>query len=263
MSEPSVEIREPKILLWDIETSHNVVAVFQLNNNDWIQPENILQERFVICASWKELGVPGVRSVSLLDDSSRFQADPTDDYYVMATLHEVLSDADVLIAHNGDSFDLKYVKTRMAIHGLPPLPPITTIDTLTVAKRNFMFNSNKLDYIGKMLGCGRKKSTGGGLWLRVLKGDDKAVKDMVAYNKHDVILLEKVFLKLRPYCANHVNRELFGKTGCPRCGSAKIQSRGFHRAISRVYRRFQCQECSGWFKSAANEKGVTTRVRTL
>ena len=33
---------EPRIVLWDIETTHNRVAVFKLFGEDYISPENIL-----------------------------------------------------------------------------------------------------------------------------------------------------------------------------------------------------------------------------
>lgn len=174
-------------------------------------PASILSERYIICAGWKWEGESKVHTVSVLDDPKRFEANPHDDYYVVSKLQDVLGEAGVLVHHNGDSFDQRYVATRALIHGMPPTPPVTTIDTCKVAKCKFLFNSNKLDYIAKVLGVGRKKVTSPGLWMRVLQGDPKAVKEMVgAYNKQDVLLLEKVFKKLQPYIPNHVNRELFG-----------------------------------------------------
>lgn len=253
-----------KVLYWDIETSQNLVAVFQLANNDWIDPSNIVRERYIICAGWLWAGEKKVHTVSVLDDPKRYDKDPYDDEYVVRQLHKVLSEADVIIGHNSDSFDKRYVDTRALVHGLAPLPPITSVDTYKIAKSKFMLNSNKLNYIGGLLKVGEKLPTTPGLWMRVLKGEKKAIRDMVTYNKQDVLLLERVFLKLRPYASNHINRELFGETGCPRCGHHKIQSRGVHKAISRVYRRWQCQnpKCMGWFKSTKAEPG-TTRFRIL
>jgi hypothetical protein len=253
----------PRIILWDIETSHNIVAVFQLQNQDWIQPENILQERHIICAAWKLLNENKIESVSLLDDPKLYKEDPHDDFFVCKKLHDVLMNADAIVHHNGNKFDIKYVETRMLMHGLSPLPPIPMIDTYQVAKTRFLFNSNKLDYLGHLLEVGRKKPTTNGLWLRVLQGDKSAIREMVAYNKQDVALLERVFLKLQPYIANHLNRQLFGKSGCPRCGSLKVQSRGVHRAVTRVYNRFQCQKCGGWFRSLKNIENTTTPTRVL
>lgn len=254
---------EPRILIYDIETSLETVAVFGLKYNDFIDPASIITERHVVCVCWQWLGEHKVHSVSLLDDPRRFARDPHDDKHVLTVFHGVISDADVIVAHNGDNFDYKYLKTRMLFHGLPALPPVTSIDTYKIAKQHLLFNSNKLDYLGKFLGFGGKKPTPKGLWMDVLNGSRKAIKVMVDYNKRDVTLLRDVFLKLRPYIPNHLNRELFGKIGCPRCGSKHVQSRGVHRAISRVYQRFQCQKCSGWFRAVKNDKNVSTKTRVL
>ena len=252
----------PRILFWDIETSLQTATIFQLAHNDWINPDALVSERHMICASWKWAGEKKVYAVSTLDDPKRYAKDCHDDLHVVRTLHEVLSEADVIVHHNGDSFDKRYLDTRILQLGLKPLPPMTSIDTYKVAKSKFMFNSNKLDYIGKYLGLGEKIKTTPGLWMKVLNGDKAAVKEMVTYNKQDVILLEAVFNKLQPYCANHINRELFGGIGCPRCGSTDIQSRGTHKAITKIYQRFCCNECSGWFRLLKGEPGAT-KYRTL
>jgi DNA polymerase III alpha subunit (gram-positive type) len=251
-----------RFILYDIETTHNVAAIFQLKNQDYIQPENILAERYIVCAGWKELGKSRIHSVSVLDDPKRFKRDSSDDYYVVKKLHDVLSQADVIIAHNGDQFDLKFTEARILIHGLSPLPTIPKIDTLKIARDRFLFNANNLNYLGKILGVGGKKHTGNGLWLRVLNGDVSAIREMVRYNKQDVALLERVFLKFQPYINNHVNRQLLGETGCPRCGSANVQSRGTHKAITRTYQRFQCQACGGWYRLLKAE-GQSTKYRVL
>ncbi len=258
MSSPS-----PRVLIYDIETSLQLAAIFDLRNQDWINPDNLITERHVISVCYKWLGEKTIHSISLLDDPKRFAKDPHDDTYVVTQFHKVLGEADVIVAHNGNAFDYKYLKTRMLVHDLPALPPVTLIDTYLVAKQQFKFNSNRLNYLGKLLGVGGKAVTPNGLWLDVLKGDRKAINIMVAYNKRDVTLLEDVFLKLRPYMPSHINRELFGFVGCPRCGSKKIQSRGLHRAISRVYRRWQCQDCSGWFRSVENVKMIKPQFRVL
>lgn len=248
---------EPRIVFYDIETTHNLAAIFRLYD-DFTSHENIIQERYIVCAAWKVLGEEKVHAVSTLDNPKLYKADPHNDRHVVETLHRVLGEADVIVGHNGDAYDIKFTEGRMIAHGLPPLPPIPSIDTLKIAKSRLLLNCNKLDYIARYLGLGRKVKTDNSLWLRILKGDKAAIREMVSYNKHDVILLEKVFLKLRPYAANYINRQLFGLTGCPRCGSTHVQSRGTHKAISRTYQRFQCQKCFGWFRSV---KPVIERVK--
>lgn len=264
------EAREPRILWYDIETSLQTAAVFQLAGNDWIRPENLLTERYVISICWQWAGESKIHSVSLLDDPKRFEKDPTDDTHVLEVFHKVYAQADATVAHYGDSFDKKYIMTRMLKHGLEPLPPIPSIDTKKVCKQQFYFNSQSLDYVGKFLGLGGKINTPGGLWLTILKeGSSKkaidAIKTMVVYNKRDVALLRDVYYRLLPYIPNRLNRELFGqKVGCPTCGSLKVQSRGTQHAITRSYRRFQCQgKCKSWFRVLKTDKGSSTQTRVL
>lgn len=251
------------ILYYDIETSLQPVAVFSLLHNDYIRPDNILSERYIISAAWKWGHETKVHAVSVLDDPKRYKRNPHDDKHVVGKLRDQMLKADVIVHHNGDSFDKPYLNTRAMFHKFPPLPPITAIDTKKVAKANFYLNSNSLNYLGKFLGLGQKIHTDADLWLRVLSGERKAIEEMVRYNKQDVILLEKVFEKLQPYVTNHFNRELLGEEGCPRCGSQNVQSRGYHKALSRVYRRWQCQDCAGWFRSVVNERGVKPKYRVL
>lgn len=252
----------PRILLFDIESTHNVVASFDLRD-EYTPHTNILQERYIICACYQWLGENKIHSVSVLDDPKRYAKNPHDDYHVVKTLLDLFEEADVLVGHNADQFDIKYVVTRGLKHGFKPSPPTASIDTYKIAKAKFKFNSNRLDYLARFLGFGKKIHTDVELWLDVLHGSQKAIHQMVTYNKHDVVLLRKVFETFIPYIPNHLSRELFGGIGCPRCGSHKIQSRGVHRAITKVYQRFQCQGCAGWFRELKSTVKQPVKFRVL
>lgn len=252
---------KPRIVLWDIETVMNKVATFRLLNQDMLPHRNILQERYVVSAAWKELGTKKVNSVSVLDFPAVFKKDPNDDTEVLRKLHQVLSAADVIIAHNGDQYDIKFTETRMLIKGFEPLPPIPSIDTLKVARNRFYFNSNRLDYLGQVFGIGHKKSNEEDLWLKVLAGNVHAIKEMVKYNKVDVDLLEQIFLKLQPYVPNHIHRHLFSgqhDISCPQCGSTHYEKRGYRYATTNKYARFYCLDCGRWFRSS---KAVPTKLQ--
>lgn len=255
---------KPRILLWDIETTHNVVAKFSLRE-EYVPHTNIIQERYIVSAAWKILGDPKVHSVSVLDDPERYAKNPHDDFYVVQKLHLEMEKADLIVAHNGDKFDTRWLAGRILFHNLPPLPPIPSIDTYKVAKHAFDLNSYRLDYIGKYLGLGGKKSTPPGLWLKVLQGDRKAIETMLVYNRRDVRLLEDVFKRLRGFVPAHLNLQLIDPDhkGCPRCGSTQVQSRGEHRSITQVYQRFQCVSCGGWFRLRKADKNRTVTNRNL
>ena len=238
-----------KIVLWDLETAPLVVTSWGLFK-PYLSHDNILEDTSLICAAWKDLEEKVVHSVAINP------ADPRNDQRVVEELREALGEADVLVGHNGDKFDLKTFNARLIFHGLKPLPPIKTVDTLKVARKNFRFTSNRLDYLGRFLGVGRKLHTDYSLWLDILlRGDEKALAKMVAYNKQDVLLLQKVYNKLKPYMANHPNRRLCDGEVCPICGvKDSLQKRGFRLTQLSKSQAYQCQVCGGWSKGRSEER---------
>lgn len=189
--------------------------------------------------------------VYTLADFKGYKKDKTNDRLLVKKLWEYLSEADVVIGHNGDGFDIKKSNARFIYHSFMPPAPNKTIDTLKVARRHFKFTSNKLDNLGNILGVGRKVAhEGKHLWLSCMNGDMKAWKTMAKYNKQDVVLLEKVYLKLRPYMTSHPDRNVVDGTKgkCPACGSDKMQKRGYSITTTRKYQRLQCQDCGRWHK---------------
>lgn len=235
---------KPKILLFDIETSPNLGYIW----GKWEQ--NVIafeQEWFMLsfCAKWLD----GKTITRGLIDYPAYVKDKTNDKALVTELWQLFNEADIIIGHNGDKFDVRKSNTRFIEHGLMPPEPYKTIDTLKVAKKYFAFNSNKLDDLGKRLGVGRKIKTGGfELWLACLQGDAKAWQSMKRYNRQDVLLLEQIYLKLRPWITGHPNVSILTQTldGCPSCGSLKLQRRGFGISKTGKYQRFQCKECGAW-----------------
>jgi len=210
-----------------------------------------IQEGYML--SWSAKWLDGKQITKGLCD---YRCKPGDDRLLVKELHDLVSQADVLIAHNGDRFDIKKMNTRFIYHGLPPPEPYKSIDTLKVAKDKFAFNSNKLDDLGNFLGVGRKvKHPGFDLWLGCEAGDEASWHLMKKYNKQDVLLLERIYLKLRPWITNHPNTAvLSGVSGCPNCGSIHLQSRGQGITKTGTYQRYHCQSCGGWSKATKVEK---------
>jgi DNA polymerase elongation subunit (family B) len=181
-----------KVLIYDIETSYNIVSTWRAGYKINIPHYAIIKERAIICVSYKWLGEDEVYTLTW--DTNQ------DDKFLLEQFIEVMNDADVLVAHNGDKFDIKWIKTRALKHGLEMLPTYVTIDTLWLAKKHFYLNSNKLDYISKFLGFEGKISTSPELWDRViLEKDNDALIEMVTYCEEDVRQLEKVYNTLKRY----------------------------------------------------------------
>jgi len=250
-----LSMKKPKVLLWDIETSFISTYVFGLTHNDYIPFDNIIDDWFIICASWMYLGDKKASSIDLTVDKKRFAKNHRDDYTVVKKMRDILADADLVIAHYGDKFDLPKLNARLIYHGLDPLPPIRTLDTKKETAKIAKFTSNKLDYLAQIFGLGKKQETNKQLWIDCTEGDVKAIKKMVAYNRNDVVILKKVYLKLRKYFRN--NPILFGDglPVCPTCGSTHYQKRGEATTKTMRYQRYQCLDCGQWFRERASTIG--------
>jgi DNA polymerase elongation subunit (family B) len=246
-----------KILYLDIENSPNLSYTWGKYDQDVI---DFKQEWYIMSFAYKWDGEK-VR-VAALPDYKAYKKDRTDDAELVEDLWHLLDEADVVIGHNVDRFDLRKINTRFLAHGLTLPSSYKTVDTLKVARKMFLMNSNKLDHLAKYLGLGEKVHTGGfSLWLECMGGDMKAWAKMKLYNQHDVTLTEKVYKKLLPFITNHPNTNLYNGTthNCPSCGSSKVQKRG--HSVTRVGKRdrFQCQSCGSWSQGEIIKTEVALR----
>lgn len=243
-----------KILLFDIETMANLAYVWGKYEQNVISYE---KEWYMLSFAYKWLDEKSVNVVSL-PDFKGYSKSKTNDKDLVKALWKLFDEADIIIAHNAVSFDVKKSNAKFIEHGLPPPSPYKIIDTKLVARRYFNFNSNKLDDLGNILGLGRKIDTGGfELWLGCASGDKSAWKKMCAYNKQDVVLLEKVYLKLRSWMNPHPHvGALDGHRGnCPACNSTNLQKRGFGIRGNQIrVQRYQCIDCGGWTQQTIPKK---------
>lgn len=240
-----------KILLIDIENTPLVSYTWGRYEQNVV---DVTQESYILSFAYKWLKDSKTHVIAL-DDYIGNKSNTNDSIKFIQDIHKIMSEADIIIGQNSDAFDLKHINTRFIYYGLSPIPPHKSIDTLKVARKYFKFSSNKLNDLGKRLGLGEKVETGGfKLWLGCMQGDSKSWKLMKNYNKNDVILLEKVYLKLLPWIRNHPVIGLYTNGGkcCANCGSKSLQSRGLSRNKTTVYRRFFCNSCGSWGRDTEN-----------
>jgi len=234
--------RAPKILLLDIETAPLKAFVWRLWKQD-IYIDQIISEWFMISWAAKWLYSDKIMGEVLTPEEIKRE----DDKSIVTSLWYLLDEADIVIAHNGDSFDVPKLKTRFLFHELPPPSFYQTIDTKKVAYKEFGFSSNKLDFIARFLGIGEKMDTNMDLWVKCLEGDGESLWYMLHYNKHDVEILEQVYLKLRPYIKNHPNYNLYidsEERVCPTCGGTHLTHVGYYYYTpTGKYKDFRCEDC--------------------
>lgn len=165
-----------KVLYIDIETSPSLGWVYGKYEQTVLKFE---KEWHIMCIGYKW-------------SDGKFQILYGDEKKILAKIRELLDEADVVSWHNGNKFDLKKIRTRIEFYKLGTFSGFKSIDTLLHCRRLFGLNSNKLDDVGEYFGFGRKKGSYANLWEDCLNGDKKAWKSMIAYNKQDVLLLEKL-----------------------------------------------------------------------
>ncbi len=231
---------KPQILLWDLETLPNICYAFDLFS--YKKPDMIIKEKAIVSMAWKWLG----------EDETHVMVtkEPYEDKELVNAACELINRADYVIAHFGDRFDTRFLRSRALYHRLTPPAPTPTIDTYKLAKKYFHLNANRLDYLGEFLKVGRKQKTDWKLWADCAAGKKSAIDEMAAYNRQDVLLLESVFLAMLPYVDSKLNHNLFSDvldTVCHSCGSKHVQKRGFLVNKITKRQRFQCLKCGSWF----------------
>ena len=204
-----------KILSLDIETRPALVYAWKAYDVN-ISYDQIVDPGGIICFAAKWVGQKG----------SVFYSEWTHTRLEMLTAaRDLLDEADAVLTYHGTGFDLPKLNGEFAQAGIKPAGPVTHIDVLKTIKK-FGLYMNKLAFVGPLFGVGEKvKHEGFGLWLRVMSGDEKARAKMRKYNIQDVVLLEKLYERVKPFIVNHPHLGS-DRSECGNCGSKNTQHRG-------------------------------------
>ena len=234
----------PRIAYIDIETTPILSFVWELWKTDVIE---VVEDSYLLsfAVKWND----GLIKIYALPDYPLYKKNKKNDKELVKDLWKVFDEADIIVAHNADRFDVPRAKTAFRVHGLPPPAPFKTIDTLKIARREFGFASNRLDDLARRCGIGRKlPHQGKHTWLGCMRGDLKAWAVMKRYNKHDIFLLEGIYKYFRPWTSNHPNINLYNHdlTACPKCGSKNLIRKGYSFTAASKRQRYKCLSCKGW-----------------
>lgn len=207
------------ILYIDIEISKTLLSNYGLKvPSKHVRFDNLLKERYMICWGASYIGSDVVWSDCVTSkEASRYldlRKKETDcDERIVKRLHGLIRDADVIAGHNVRAFDLKHAFTRFLYYGLPPIGNKKVIDTLTIARSKFAFESNSLDYISQRLGFRPKDDITNDDWNAVLRGDSKVISKIREYNKGDVVQGKRVHEKLEQWSGKKENFGAFTLSG--------------------------------------------------
>ena len=238
---------KPKIMVLDIETCPHV-GYFWGTHKQYIPIENVKERGRVISIAWMYIGDKKVHQVDESKDSRSKMLEET---------HKAMSEADAIVTWNGDRFDIPRLMGEFLQAGLPPPPPVTSIDLIKTV-RKLGLPSSKLSYVGPvLLGDYKVKHEGFSLWLKCMNEQHaeylSAWKKMRRYNVGDVKLTASLYGVLKPWIKNHPylgeHKGTKGEFECPRCGETEnYQHRGYRRTATTTTERIRCGSCGGWSK---------------
>ena len=167
-----------------------------------------------------------------------------------------LDKANEIVAHNGDGFDIKWLRTRAMAHGLSMRDTYNSIDTYKLVKKYLNLPSYSLANVCKYFGLEAKRDAGGvSTWDKIQFDKDKEALDtMLYYCDGDIISLEAVFKFLKPYVRNKTNHSVLKggeKFLCPECGTHNVGiSKTYTTAAGTIQHFMKCRDsdCSQHYK---------------
>lgn len=246
-----IQVKPLKIWVYDIETTPTEAYVWRYWNEN-IGHAQVREYGKILSFAGKWLG----------DDNIHYEENRTkkdkvgNDKKITQSIINFFDEADVVIGHNGKAFDCKTVTGKALKHGIKPPSPYKIVDTMLSAKRYFKMPRNSLECLADELGCSvklkHKKFPGFDLWDEVMKGNPEAWQEMETYNIQDVVVLEEVYLKMRPWISDHPNMGILMEEGrkiCPKCGSGEMRTHRTKKTTTtntQIYPLYVCGNCNGF-----------------
>lgn len=247
----------PKTLIYDIEVSP-CLGWFWGTGKTSIGAHQILRPGKIICISYRFTDWPEGKVEHLRwkpkRRNNRFSV-PYTDKYLVKEFAKIAEEADIIVGHNGDNFDKKWINTRLAYYGFPTLEHVLTEDTLKQVRQQFRLPSFRLDFVCKYFNIPGKLSTVTGLWQKIVFEDKPEYLDeMVAYCDQDVLILDQLYKRIYPYVKHRINRGIYnGEINiCPRCGSKHRESKGHTYTTMGKFKSWLCKNCGHRYRDGVN-----------
>lgn len=125
----------------------------------------------------------------------------SNDLEIVKQICDELSKYDILIAHNGQKFDIPFLRSRMSYWNLGQFPNKKVIDPYQIARNKYRLSSNSLAALSEFFQTKVKKSSvPGHIWVKAaLDGDKKAMDYIVDHCKRDVLALAELIDIVKAY----------------------------------------------------------------
>lgn len=254
-----VLVKGPRIFVYDIETSPIIAHMWSM----WQQGFGLNQ----IQSDWTMLSWCGkwLGEDEIFYYDQRDAENVEDDTYILSKLWDKLNEADIIVGQNIKRFDTKKVNARFVLNGFPKPSPYRQIDTMVIAKEQFGFTSNKLEYMAGKL-CEEhtkdkhKEFPGHELWVECLKGNRLAWEAMERYNRDDVLATEALYNVLSSWDNKLPNFDIYVDDVLD---TAVWEHDGFIYTNMAKYKRYRNKETGQYRRSRVNELSKEKRQQIL
>lgn len=252
---------DAKIVTLDIERfkGRAEIEFWDLSDmkNRRIRPDQVVEWPRTICVAWRVYGTKQVKFAAEWDAAGRDE--------MLLAAWDVYDTADIIVGHNVNAFDTKTLKAEWAMMGLPSPRPWKTVDTLSIARREFRFESNQLGSLCERMGVpGKVDHYDAEVARLALAGNKPAQARLKRYNVGDIEASEALYDAMRGWIPNH---PFIGTRGdekvCNQCGSDSLtlDNSQRYRAVVLDYALYRCDYCGanargGWVARAASTRGA-------
>lgn len=227
-----------------------------------IHADEVIEWPRSICAAWRWRGTRTIHFAAEWDEGGR--------HGFLEAIWNAYDQADIVRGHNVKGFDTKKLKGEWWLMGLKPPSPYKTVDTLTIARREFGLESNTLDALLKRLGMpGKTDRYDAEVAKAACAGDVKAQRKIARYNKGDITASEALCDSLLGWDGTHPHLGLWNgqERSCNQCGGTELtplgnegQSDGLVRAVTNSYAGYRCDGCGGLLRMNHRRGIVTVRA---
>ncbi len=256
-----LEGRKPRVLFFDIETSAIKAHVWAAYDQN-VSLDQMIEDWYVLSWSAKWMGEDKIYYEDVRNSNNKKL-----DKGILPGIHKLLCEADIVVGHNSDKFDIKKLNARFLKYDMVPVSPYRSIDTLKICKKYFKLTYNTLKFVAIHLGLSERKSEHGKfpgmkLWNECMKWNKSAFMEMERYNKQDVVVLEKIFNKLVPYESSLKFSAFLQRDACS-CGGDLFAKDGINYTATGAFQRYRCKKCGKIFSRKDNLISKETRKELM
>ena len=198
-----------RVFYFDIETAKMTLNVetFQLKQySNYLSYKDIVRPTTILC--WAGVWIENGKMGKVIGNSVKpgeTKKPQGDDKRCATLLRNEMHKADYWVGHNNKSFDTKKVLDRFIVNAIPApdLVDVKQQDTLSLARKFFKSDSNRLDYWMQRFEATKqgKDAMTGEDWDKAKAGNIFALRKMLKYCKGDVKRGAGVLLEMENFLA--------------------------------------------------------------